>query len=297
MKRIYITLGRRVEIEGQNKKDSGDLVVVDWDSKNIEYISLIGRYEVENGKSRGCSGLDFFEDKLFVASRTDLIALNPDTLKEDYRVNLTPPYGVHQIKAHNDILWVACMRRNVKQAVKNGRVIDVVPTRYSGIDSNNKPSGCFNSIAWSPNEDEYHMYTGPEEIYNFSKKEIVTKGKLGTSPHDLCFLNNRELLFTRSIARELVLLDIETKKMDVVFSLPVENNIDDWGFVGFMRGIEYDFISDSVFIMTGPGTLWQLSRKDWNVIDKLVFYEGATERQKKERCPFDILLDPRDWRA
>jgi hypothetical protein len=298
MRRILITLGKRVSKEKTSTSDIGGLIALDWQSKKVNHIPVKGRYEVLTGRSRGASGLDFFNGLLFVACRTDLIALDPDTYKEVYRIELTPPYGIHQIKAHEDILWLACMDRNLKQAVKGRKVIDVVPTRYSGIDSNDKPPGCFNALTWSPSGDEFHMYTGPEEIYNFTRKKIVAKGNLGTGPHDLCFLNKEELLFTRSLSRELVRVNIISGEMDVVFSLiPRTEKDQEWNYFGFMRGIEYSKKDGSVFVMSGPGMLYELDVDTWEVRQKFNFLYGCNiePNEIESVCPFDIRLDPRDW--
>ena len=298
MKRILITLGRRVPLEGTNASDVGSLVVVNWETKCIRRFPINGRASIDKGRSRGASGLDFFEDSLFVASRGDLISLNPNTYEEQYRVDVGYPKGIHQIKAHDDTLWLACMERNCKQAVRNGKVIDLVPTKYSGIGDNNRPPGCFNALAWSPNGDEFHMYTGPEEIYDFTRKEVVVKGNLGTGPHDLCFLNEDELLFTRSLSRELVKVNLVSGNMEVVFSLDGATKENDWNFVGFMRGLEYSKKDGSVFVMSGPGMLYELNVDTWQVKQKFNFLYGCNINQEEIEsvCPFDILLDPRDWR-
>jgi hypothetical protein len=298
MKRILITLGHRVPFEGENTSDVGNLVVIDWDTKEVRRFPINGRTPIDKGRSRGASGLDFFEGSLFVASRGDLIALHPNIYEEQYRVNIGYPRGIHQIKAHEDILWLACMERNCKQAVKNGKVIDLVPTKYSGIDENTKPPGCFNALTWSPNGDEFHMYTGPEEIYNFTQRKVVIKGNLGTGPHDLCFLNENELLFTRSLSRELVRVNLDSGDMEVIFSSLGSLQANDWNFAGFMRGIEYSKKDDSVFVMSGPGILYELDIKTWRVKQDFDFlYDYNLKQEEIESvCPFDILLDPRDWR-
>lgn len=298
MKRILITLGHRVPLEGTNTSDVGNLVVIDWDTKEVRRFPINGRTPIDKGRSRGASGLDFFEGSLFVASRGDLIALHPNVYEEQYRVDIGYPRGIHQIKVHNDILWLACMERNCKQAVKGGKVIDLVPTKYSNIESNEKPPGCFNALAWSINGYEYHMYTGPEEIYNFTRKKVVVKGNLGTGCHDLCFLNEDELLFTRSLARELVKVNLVSGKMDVVFSLNSVAQKNDWNFTGFMRGLGYSEKDGSVFVMWGPGMLCELDVDTWEVKQKFNFLHSCSlnKEEIESICPFDILLDPRDWR-
>jgi len=217
MKRIYMTLGERVRNEGDNPEDKGSLVILDWEKKQVlKTISVTGRQSVDKGRSRGTSGLDFFEGFLYVATRTDLVAFNPDALKEDHRISI-PIDELHQIKTNNNVLWLTTMRRNMKVAIQNKKIIDIVPTIYSGVGDNQFPPGCFNALAWSPNGDEYHMYTGPEQIYNFTKGEVVIQGNLHGGPHDLCFLNEKELLFTRSIHKELIWVDLQTKEVKKYF--------------------------------------------------------------------------------
>jgi hypothetical protein len=298
MKRIYITLGERVVSEGDSPEDKGSLVVLDWDNKQIIHrLSIRGRYSVEKGRSRGASGLDFFEGFLYVATRTDLIAFDVDTFKEHHRVNLLLQ-GVHQIKSQTDTLWLTTIKRNVKMAVRNQKLIDIVPTIYSGIENNQSPLGCFNSISFSPNGDEYHMYAGPKQIYNFTKKKVMIQDDVHSGPHDLCFLNEEELLFSRSINKEIVKANLWTGEIETIYSFPhrPSDPRDEFNFIGFTRGIEYDKNTNSIFFMTNPATIYEIDRGTWAIKDSLDFMDYDLSKEEiRRRCPFDLVLDPRDW--
>jgi hypothetical protein len=298
MKRIYITLGERIATYGE-LEDKGDFIILDWENKQvIDQITFVGRQKIEKSRSSGPSGLDFFDGFLYVACRNDLIALNPDTYKEDHRINLVLG-GVHQIKSFGDNLFLSSTYRNVKQVVRNQKVIDVVPTLFSGIESDTKPAGCFNAITFAPNGDEYHLYSGPKIIYNFSQRKIAYRVSDAQAPHDLCFINNNEVLYTRSILRHICKINFKTQVEDVIFESPIPFHPDpqnDFNFYGFMRGLAFDKKTNKLYAMSNPATIYEIDCSTWQIIDSMDFlkYELSKEELRK-RCPFDLILDPRDW--
>ena len=298
MKRVYITLGTRVVSEGIKPEDKGDLIILDLDSKKVlQHITLKGRDNIKRGRSRGPAGLAFFEDYLYVATRGDLIALDPVTLKEDHYIDLLFQ-GVHQIKSHGGLLHLSTMIRNLKQLVKNRKVIDIVPTIYSGIGSDILPGGYFNALDFSPSGEEYHQYGGKKEIWNISKNKLVYTDTISQAPHDICFLDEENLLYTRSIEREVIKLHIPSSKAEVVFRPPCIIQSDpnhESNFSGFLRGIALS--KTQAFILSNPATLYIVDLVTWQIQDTVIFLEYDLPKEEiRQRCPFDIILDPNDWR-
>jgi len=299
MKRIWITIGGRVPTPEDLPEDKGNILVIDWDSKKaIKAFSLSSGQEVKEGRSRGCSGIDYHEGLMYIASRQALFALDLDSYEVVKKIHSSSFQGVHQIKSHSGKLHLCVTRRNLKAVVEGDKVKDVIATKYSynSTDPNIKPPGCFNAIAWNKSGDEFHMYAGPEEIFNFTRGEVVLRG-LSTGPHDLCFLNDYEFLYTRSTAMELVKVDLRTESQTVVFrSGNPRRDLGRFNIIGMLRGIAHCSSSNSVFVMSVPGRLYELDADTWeekavlNFLPDIPALDGAAEPS-----PFDMVFDPRDW--
>jgi hypothetical protein len=294
MRRVWITIGRRVASPDLEPTDCGDIVVLDLDSKQIiSRLSIMGTLPIYKGRSRGASGIDWLSGKIYVASRTSLHVIEPDTVSTGSTIPIGYPFSFHQVKAHDGYLHIATTDRNMKHVVSTERAVDLVPTIYSG--GNHKPRGCFNSVSWNPRGKEFHLYTKGilwrhNEIYNFSTGELAFEETESKAMHDLCFLSNSVVLCTRSDKGELVRIDLDKANLEVVYKTPVSYE-NEHNLAGFLRGILHHPESNTVFVTSGPGTLHELDAQTFKLRQTI---ELASSNSTAE-CPFDMVLDPRDW--
>lgn len=293
MKRIYITLVARVDNPTDSPEDIGEVVVVDWDTKKvIKTIIAGGHYIVDTSRSRGAYGVTWQEDKLYVACRQNIIVFDPyDDYKELDVILLGNPAGHHQIKAHNGFIYVVCTGGDLVRRIKDGRIEQTYCARGGGYQEGVANDTLhFNSITWDSNDNEYHLYMRPRYIVNYTTGQRLN-AKLGNMPHDLCFLDDNRLLFTDSANGHLRLFNIETNETITVFSKPTGNKGGGYQISGFMRGVGYDKESNSVFVGTAPGILYELDADTWAEKNVVIF------ETKNGSAVYDILFDPRDWRS
>lgn len=299
MKRIWITIGSRVEREGDKPEDKGEVLILDWDKKKIHgSFSVDSGETVDVGRSRGATGVAWHEGYVYITCRKGLLAINPDTCEEDHVVNVCGfPHGFHGMKSNGRFLKMTCHGEDVVLGIRNKKVQMMYATapRYGiRIENTNPPhrENGLNAIGFSPSGKEYHMYGHKYLIYNWTDRKVVVEGCV-RAPHDICFLNEEELLFTQSSARELWLANVETGEKRVVFSIN-KSHLRDAGPAfakkGWLRGIGYDPHTEAVFVVAAPGKIYELDRNTWQERASLIFCD------RREANPFDLLLDPRDWR-
>lgn len=298
MKRIWITIGNRVEKEGDRPEDKGEVLILDWDKKKIHSsFSVDSGEEVEVGRSRGATGVAWHEGYVYITCRKGLLAIDPKTGEEDHAVKVEGfPHGFHGMKSNGRFLKLTCHGEDVVLGVRNKKVQMMYATspkhglRISNY-ANHRENG-LNAIGFNPAGEEFHMYSHKGLIYNWTEKKVVLEG-LKRAPHDICFLNNVEMLFTRSSARELWLGNVKTGEKRVVFS-PHKSQLKEDGKAfakkGWLRGIAYDPHTEAVFVMAAPGKIYELDRNTWQERASLIYCD------RREANPFDLLLDPRDWK-
>jgi len=292
MKRIYATQSHRVEKEGDSPEDKGELFVIDWETKQTIGVHEIDSYEtVEVGRTRGAGGITWHEDKIYIACRQGVFSLNPDTYEKIKKIEMGEPLGIHQMKSDGKTIWTACMNADCLQLIRNDVVVDIIPTTQFGTTPrvNRLDYNGLNAIGFSPGGEVFLLYSHKGQIYNWSRKEVAVTG-LTNAPHDLCFINERELLFTQSGSRELFKADVRTGQRSLILS---KNSPNVPGFQhaipGWLRGIAYHGPSNSIFLMSAPGIIVELDASSWSERGYYQFSSGAEEN------PFDLLLDPRDW--
>jgi len=293
MRRIWITVGQRVEREGDSPEDKGEVIILDWDKKQIcGSFSVDSGEKIEVGRSRGAAGIAWHEGFVYVACRGGILAINPETCDTDHVVDMVGrPAGYHGMKSDGYYLKVTCHGVDVIQGIRNKKVQIMYATHEEdGFDFTRHAFNCLNAIGFNPSGEEFHLYSSRFLIYNWTKKEIAVEG-LTEAPHDLCFLNDDEVLVSRSNPKELMLCNVRTGDKRAVFSHTEANNSgSSHAIPGWLRGVAYDKSTEAVFVMAAPGKIWELDRNTWEVRASLVHSE------RPEGSPFDLVLDPRDWK-
>jgi len=293
MRRIWITAGIRVEKVGDRPEDKSEVIILDWDTKEIigSFTADSGK-EITVGRSRGASGIAWHEGFVYVATRKGLQIINPDTYEEDHTVDMSGrPMAFHGMKSDGYYLKVTCHGVDIVQGIRNKKAqIMYATNEEDGFDFTMHGVNGLNAIGFNPSGEEFHLYSHRLLIYNWTKKEIAVEG-VNNSPHDLCFLSDNEVLVTRSSAKELMLCNVRTGEKNVVFTYPGGGYMgpNRATLQGWTRGIAYNKSTESVFVMSSPGTLIELDRNTWEVKDSFEFCN------RSEASPFDLVLDPRDW--
>jgi hypothetical protein len=296
MKRIYVTLLERVDSPGDSPADIGEVIVLDWETKKVvERIAVDSEKTVQVGRSRGATGITWYNNRIFVSCRSGIVVIDPETKETLALTGLPLPGGLHQIKSYKDSLYMSCTEGDYLVVMRSGELPrpTKLPTGYEAVLH-------FNSIAWDSKGDQYHLYMGdvgthrsarksPSRIVNYTTgKEI--HGNLGRLPHDICFIDDTKLLFTASADGELKLLDLKARRCTVVFKRGIKGDPKgSYRLQGFMRGVTFDEKTGSVFVGTAPGTLYDLDVHTWEVKASIDFNVGVGT------AVYDILLDPRDW--
>ena len=179
MKRIYITMGSRVEREGDSPEDKGEFLVIDWETK-----SRVGAYacdsgeEVLIGRSRGASGLAWHEDKIYITCRYGIMSLDPDTYEEVSRPEYR--YGAyHGMTSDGETLWVTCHGTDRVIGIRNDQVVEELVTCTEEDPSTShgfkeRVNG-LNAVGFSPQGDMFLMYAHRWLVYNWSTQEIVAE--------------------------------------------------------------------------------------------------------------------------
>lgn len=299
MRRLCVTVGSRVEHEGDSPEDKGEFLAIDWDTKEIvgSYTADSGKL-VDTGRSRGASGLAWHEDKIYVATRAGVSCIDPDTYEKITVVDMEgAPGGIHQIKSTGSgILWITHHGTDQLGVVWDDKFQYSIPTR-DNKDKSPEMNG-LNAVGFSPKGEMFLMYSHRGEIYNWTAQkravDIKIQNKKGPpglhAPHDITFIDDDQLLFTRSATRQLWKANVRNGGRDcVVNRLPLyDEDGPEHAKTGWLRGVAA--YKNRIFVMSAPGTIIEYEKGTWKEKDKFVF----DERPKSN--PFDIILDPRDWR-
>jgi len=284
MKKIYITLERRVDSPEDSPEDIGEVVVIDWETKTVvKRLVADSEERVSVGRSRGAAGIDILGDILYVACRQQLVLFDLDSYEKIGTLSLAGPTGLHQVKSHDDYLYIICTGGNLFQRVKDQEWVNSTIVEGNGL----LDTLHFNSIAWNPETgDQYHLYMKGNRIHNWTKRQDTVRPP-GSLPHDLCFISGTEVLVSAANAGELHKLNLESGSDACVFSKPVKSS--SYATKGFMRGIAFDKISNSVFVCNAPGTIFELDAETWQEKACLTFNDTPSG------AVYDLVLDPRDW--
>lgn len=294
MKKIYITLTRRVAQEADSPEDKSEFVIIDWETKQVSaaYIADSGE-KVRTGRSRGLGGITWHNDKIYIACRLGVFVLDPNTYEEIKKIAIGEPLGIHQIKSDGKVIWVAAMNADCLQIIQADKVKAVVPTTEYGTiprgDALNYNG--LNAIGFSPAGEMFLLYSHKGQIYNWTTQKVVVTG-LDQAPHDICFISEDECLFTQSSSKELFKANVRTGAKTLLLSMQNLARADDFSHAasGWLRGISYYRPTNSVFLTAAPGVLLEVDTLSWKIREQCIFSERVGD------APFDILLDPRDWK-
>jgi WD40 repeat protein len=290
MKRIYITIGSRVEHEGDSPEDKGEFLVIDWETKQ-----RVGAWACESGenilrgRSRGASGMAWHEDKIYICCRGGIMSLDPDTYAEVSRAD-SRYGGFHGMASDGETLWVTSLGKDILLGIRNDEVVAEIDTLQDveGLPPCPTNTNGLNAVGFSPQGEMFLLYSHRLALYNWTTRRIAASG-LDHSAHDICFLNDTDFLFCKSSRRELVKASISTGELQVVFSGPGSPDSPEHAITGWLRGIAYDSETNVVFVAGAPGTLRELDATTWSVRHEYVF------DTRPAAAPFELLLDPRDW--
>jgi hypothetical protein len=139
-------------------------------------------------------------------------------------------------------------------------------------------------MGWSPNGEEYHLYSRQGQIFNYTKQEVVFEGL--ERGHDIHFLDNDRLIVNESKFKRALLLNLADKTKTVLHTVPNRGKDTLRTMWGFTRGIAAS--KDLIFLGSSPLGL--------HIFDKQL---NPVEDWQVSTTPietiFDICLDPRDW--
>jgi hypothetical protein len=305
VRRVYISCTNRVESPEDSPQDRGDAYVIDWDTKKvINRLDVYGPEDIKVGRSRGCAGIAWYNNKIYIACRSGLCVIDPDTLELVDEISDVGT-GIHEIKVRDDKLYITNTSTDSFTVLQDNEIVDRVYIKEKDLPERvirhlNVPGrkadvefGAdklhFNSLAWGVNGDMYHLYMAGGIVYNWTRKQLAC-GILGEAMHhDIASLDKDTLLINGSDIGETILIDIPTKSHRTVR----KNNVGALNGAarhGWLRGMAVHKQTKTLFLTTAPGQLIIVDTNTWKDLDSMKF-----STQPKE-APYGILLDPRDWK-
>lgn len=302
MRRVYVSCTERVIGE----RYVSDLVLLDVDSNRVlasrPVVLAIAEKVPGSGRSRGGRGICWHRGELTFAINSGILeTLDPETLQARSRREIPDCSEVHLIRSHADVLhlcstWTNRVIRINGDLVTSNFVLSDELRQFVGAERAKRPDWQdhlhFNSIAWNFEGEEFHLYSHPSIIFNWTKKEIMYQGDKLRNAHDLHFLDNRRLLVNSSWERKTKLFDTYTRTFKTVYEEPNAVILDlliDHAKTGWLRGLMVDHSSGLMLISAAPGRLHILELGSWRVLQTMEF-------STHPHCtPFDIALHPEDW--
>jgi WD40 repeat protein len=231
----------------------------------------------------GVRGMCFHEGELWIAgfrNTLNLIDLETYSIKQTFTHDELR--GTHLIYSRDGYLWVTNTSANEIVKLRNNKVEKIIPLPKS---VNGTQHLHFNSIAWSPNGDEYHLYCGLGEIVNFTQQKTVFNGI--ERGHDLYFLDDNQLIVNESKQKRALLINLLDKSETVLHTVTKEGIDTSENRWGFTRGVAAS--KDLIFLGSSPPCLHIFDRE----LNQL---EPWRISQTPPETIFDICLDPRDWK-
>jgi hypothetical protein len=303
MRRIYVSCTNRVESPEDAPRDRGDAYVIDWDTKKvINHLDAYGPEDIEVGRSRGCAGIAWHDNKIYIACRSGLCVFDPDTLEQVAEISGVG-HGIHEIKSRGGKLYITNTATDSFTVLENDEVVEQVYIREKDLPAeivdhlNHLNRGVdygtnrlhFNSLAWDGNGDMYHLYMSGGIVYNWSRKKLACDIMGSAMHHDLVLLDNNTFLTNGSGVGKTILIDIVAQTTRTVRKSSVgalEKGVQH----GWLRGMALHKQTNTLFLTAVPGQLIAVDTNTWEDTDSMNF---STQPQE---APYGILLDPRDWR-
>ncbi len=305
MRRIYVSCTNRVECPENAPEDHGDAYIIDWDTKQVIHrLDVYGPEDIEVGRSRGCAGIAWHENKIYIACRSGLCVFDPDTLECINEISGVGS-GIHEIKSRQGKLYIISTADDSFTVLENDEVVEQVHIRgkdlperlirYLDTVGHKKRTAFgenklhFNSLAWNGNGEMCHLYMAGGIIYNWTREKLVCEALGGNKMyHDLALLDNNTLLTNASDVGETILIDIPSQTTRKVRKTSVGALIESVRH-GWIRGMALHKDTKTLFLTAAPGQLIAVNTDTWQDIDSIKF---STQQQE---APYGILLDPRDW--
>ena len=303
MKRVYVTVTRRVSRDIASQEGYwGSIVIIDWDDKQvIDQHWIQCTKGVYQGGSTGCRGLTLHNGRICVASAPNVIQFRDlDSFVVEDEFEVPDVSGVHQIQSHGGLLWITSTDFD-DLVVLDGR--EVVERRHLATSDvqqyihtwRHGDPGCrnklhFNSISWSLEDHEVHLYSDPNIIYDATVGRLLWLGRPLAQPHDLCFVSPDEVVVNSSTVNRTFLLHIGHSNYRQIFFAEEQAALrsSSYAAAGWTRGLAA--YQNSVFIGVSPGEIIEVDLHTTAVVGSVRFSDNLRE------TPFGILLDPRDWK-
>lgn len=294
MKRLYVTRSVRVENEGDDPEDIGEFLALDWETKEIVGTYLADSHEkVEVGRSRGASGMAWHDNKIYLCCRGgQVMAINPDTYK---LVGLAESAfgGFHGMDSDGNTLWLCAMSADALLAIRDDTLQSIICTTKYGVKKapEGKTTG-INAVGFSPSGEMFIMYSHKFHLFNWTTQVPVLPAECKNAPHDITFIDKDHCLYSQSSTKQVWKLNVRTGEQTCVIDhkSPSQKVHSTAVLPGWVRGIAYDKKSNTVFVMAAPGTIIEYDATTWKERDRFVF------TKKRDANPFEIILDPRDWK-
>lgn len=305
MKRVYVTVSKRVQREQPTPEEGrSSLVVLDWEAQSVvsrDWIELVeGPYR---GRSRGCSGMVFHDGMLCVAVSPNVVQRrDPETLAVVSEFAFEGVLDIHQIQSYGGLLWVVDSRHNALVGVKGEKVVarctaltdQVLPFvhtwRHGDVECEDKIH--FNSVEWAPNSREIHVYADCNMVYDASAKRPLWLGHPLYKPHDVSFVSAHELVVNSSAIRSTYLLNLLDSTFRELYrdESQVEFAPDPapYCLAGWTRGLAVH--RGSAFVGVAPGAVVELDVKHGGIRRRVNFSDDPRD------APYSVVLDPKDWK-
>lgn len=300
MKRIYLSTMFRLYEAGQPQGELGYVYLIDWETKQQIASPLeIRPLQPPDGKSHGSRGITIHNNKLYVAtSGDDILTFSLDDYRHLGRVTHSGFRRLHQIKDRNGQLYVVSTGGDQLYILENNQVVEVrnlkelapqieqYVVQRTREDQWGNDMLHFNSVGWTPDGDEIHVYYNTRMVYNYTRRKIVYQGGVLHCPHDIAAVENG--MFVNSSANKSCVFlrddgDIYVINKNLERAPPeCPNNI------GFMHGLA---IGDGMlFACSSPSVMrtFELT-KPFHHIETFQVNDALNE------CIYDLVLDPRDW--
>ena len=310
MKRIYISTTNRLSKEEDSSLDRGEIYCVDWDDKKVlATLEAEGPDPVMVGRSRGCSGLAWFNGQIYAACRSGVSVLNPDSYTLLRRITIAGPVGgyylsgAHQLGVHKDHMYVTSTGNSEIFVLDTSeRVIDHIVVKESDLDAlalgsiykerGGQPlsSGAahLNSLCWNDEGDLILLFMSGGVVFNWTRRETI--GILGPGhAHDLLYLGGSQFMVNHSGEGKTYIVEPDLKTPRLVRESPTQGVPGAPTRQGFLRGSAWPRNRNTLFLTSAPGKITEVDIHTWQDVDSLEFSTTPNE------APYDILLDPRDW--
>jgi hypothetical protein len=300
MRRVYVTVTRRVQKGASQDEYRGSVVVLDWDERRV-----VAQHWVEGapgrGSSTGCRGMAIHEGRLAVAVAPNVVQCrNLDSLAVEDEFEVPGVADVHQVQSRDGLLWVVNTHLNELVVLRGREVLErrsamtpdvqryVFTWRYGDPACIDKLH--FNSIGWSPGGHEMHVYSDANMIYDATLRRPAWLGQPLAKPHDVVFASPDEVLVNSSTDHRTFLLHLSNSNYRELYHAEAQARLagPTYAAAGWTRGL--DVRGTRAFIGVSPAAVVEVDVHAARVVSEVRISDNLQE------TPYGVLLDPRDWK-